>query len=325
LLFKYYRQFGYEYALEFGENVQVWLNAIPELKKDEQEFINYRRATLDDVDTILEIDLAQLENSHITIPLAKEWLISQINDYDDSKNNENQPVLRHVLMFEDASDNTVGYAVIPTLDDGLSFRAYVGVYSMGFIRGIDTKTALSSAMRQIVQFAKTTVDEEKFTRYKSLAFYLSQWHPVVEAIHPEMRSFINIAFEGSHYYVRVPDLTKFVQHILPALNRRLEQSSTHHNYTGVVKISNYTPRYPGFELKIENGIIVGVTEFTKSEQFRDKTIAYFPPYSFLQVLFGMRSIQELKHIVPDVVMEHDSKLLLDVIFPKRKSIIPHLM
>jgi hypothetical protein len=146
---------------------------------------------------------------------------------------------------------------------------------------------------------------------------MPQWHPVVEAIPSFMRSFAKVHFEDPCYYVRVPSLVKFIQHILPALNRRLEQSNTHNTYSGVVKISNFTPRYPGVELKFEKGVIVDVLQFIKKD--------HFPPYTFLKVLFGNKSIAEMKSFMPDVVMEDDVQNVLNVVFPKRKAIVPHLM
>ncbi|KAI9285995.1 hypothetical protein BC943DRAFT_336794 [Umbelopsis sp. AD052] len=321
----YYRQFGYEYALEFGERSKVWLSAVPALKEGEQEFIKYRRATLDDIDTIQEIDLAQVDSSAVYIPLSKEWLASQINDHHQKSENPAHVVLRDVLMLEDAQDNSVGYVVVSNLDAAMTETESLGVYNMGLKRGIDTKTALFSTMRQLIHFAKSTYEQERVSNVKSLAWYMSQWHPVAEAIPPTMRNLAQLRHEALAYYVRVPDLTKFLQHILPALNRRLEQSLTHNNYTGVVRISQYTPRYPGVELKLEKGVIVEVTQYIKKDQARDPSVAFFPPHTFLQVLFGKRSIEELMSFLPDVFMELDVKEVLDVIFPKKKSVLAHLM
>lgn len=280
---------------------------------------------MDDIDVIQEIDVAQREGGVVYIPLSKEWLKTQITDRPRKVDEPDHVVLRDVLILQDSGDNTVGYVVIQSLDSAMSVKESIGVYSIGFIRSIDIRTALFSTMRQLVEFARSTLDQEKFATIKSLSWYMSQWHPVVEAIPPTMRNFAQIKFESVSYYVRVPDLVKFIQHILPALNRRLEQSLTHNNYTGVVKISNYTPRYPGVELKIEKGVIVGITEFIKKDQLKDDTVAYFPPHSFLQALFGKRSIKELISFMPDVYMDFEIQDVLEVIFPKKKSILSHLM
>lgn len=232
---------------------------------------------------------------------------------------------RHTLIFEDGGGNAVGYAVLTKFDIDPRNTGNIGVYSMGIAPGAATTEVLLSAMRNILAYVKNNVDEKRFAEFTSLAWHMSQWHPVVEAIPAPMRAFAKIHFEDPCYYVRVPDLVKFVQHILPSLNRRLEQSYTHKTYSGTVKVSNYTPRYPGFELKIDKGVIVSVSQFVKRTQAKEADVAYFPPYSFLQVLFGRKSIAELMDFLPDVVMEEEIEKVLNVIFPKRTSIVPHLM
>jgi hypothetical protein len=322
---QYYRQFGYEYAIEFGERSKVWLSSIPQLKKDEEEPVKYRVATMDDIETIQEIDKAQQHDCAIFLPLTREWLASQISYGPVSADDKEQYGLRHSLIFEDAGGHPVAYAIIRKFDKDLNNTGNIGVYSMGLAAGVDTQAVLISAMRTIVNFVRSNVDEKRFAEFTSLAWHMPQWHPVVEAIPSFMRSFAKVHFEDPCYYVRVPSLVKFIQHILPALNRRLEQSNTHNTYSGVVKISNFTPRYPGVELKFEKGVIVDVLQFIKKDQVKDPTVAYFPPYTFLKVLFGNKSIAEMKSFMPDVVMEDDVQNVLNVVFPKRKAIVPHLM
>jgi hypothetical protein len=52
--------------------------------------------------------------------------------------------------------------------------------------------------------------------------------------------------------------------------------------------------------------------------------AYFPDQSFLQLLFGYRSVDEIRHIRPDCLLERDSHeagILLNVLFPTRPSTV----
>ena len=45
----------------------------------------------------------------------------------------------------------------------------------------------------------------------------------------------------------------------------------------------------------------------------------FPPLVFLQVLFGYRSLHELRSLYPDVWAEGEAAPVLDALFPKRQS------
>jgi hypothetical protein len=47
--------------------------------------------------------------------------------------------------------------------------------------------------------------------------------------------------------------------------------------------------------------------------------AGFPPGVFLQLLFGRRTLAELRHILPDVWATPEAEVLLDILFPRRPS------
>lgn len=308
----------------FGDRCKVMFSSIPTLKKDEEEPLKHRRATLDDVDTILDIDKQQQNGASLYYPLARDWVISQITDYHELQENPDHLFARHTIMFEDANGNVVGYALVQKFDGETG--GHLGVYNMGLINCTVNKKALMSSLRNIVAFAKSQVkDADLWATANALTFYSSQWHPTVEALPTDMRLFCRIPYEGTHYYVRVPNLAAFIKHILPALNLRLKQSLTHSKYSGTFRVSNYTPRYPGFELKIENGVIVEVNTYIKADQQKDETIAYYPPYVFLQSLFGNQSVAELRCVLPDVYMTADVEEVVNVLFPKTKQIMAHLM
>ncbi|KAG2176500.1 hypothetical protein INT43_005740 [Umbelopsis isabellina] len=320
----YYRQFGYEYALAFGERSKVMFSSIPFLKEDEEEPLKHRRATLDDVDTIIDLDKMHQNGASVHYPLARDYVISQITDYHELQENPDHLFARHTIMFEDANDNIVGYAMVNKFDADKA--GLLGVYHMGLVDCTINKKAFMSSLRNIVAFGKSQVqDDELWAKANALAFYCSQWHPTVEALPSDMRLQCKIPYEGTHYYVRVPNLAAFIKHILPALNQRLKKSLTHKKYSGTIRVSNYTPRYPGFELKIERGVIVEVNSYIKADQQRDETVAYYPPYAFLQSLFGSQSIEELRSVLPDVYMTAEVKEVLDILFPKTKQIMAHLM
>lgn len=286
--------------------------------------MKYRLATLDDVPLILEFDNAQQNGCAVFIPMPEAWISSHIKDMLRKDSDDNHIVRRHVLMFEDTAGNVVGHCVVVSFDDELS-ESVIGIYHIGFAPDVDIPNLLFSAMRNVIAFARSQVDDERFSKFTSLGWHVSRWHPVAEAIPSNLRTVAKLAYEEQSYYVRVPDLCAFVQHILPALNRRLEQSLLYETYTGTIRVSNYTPRSPGFELEIENGVIIKVSQYIKRDQMEDPKVAYFPPQTFLQVLFGRSSISDLHSVLPDVHMEEDIERLLSVLFPKRTSIIHHYM
>jgi hypothetical protein len=115
------------------------------------------------------------------------------------------------------------------------------------------------------------------------------------------------------WYIRVPDLTRFVQQVAPALEHRLA-SSAQAGYTGELAIDFYRS---GLRLAFESGNLV-VVERWQRPLWGESKIG-FPPLVFQQLLFGYRSLHELRCLYPDVWAEGDAASVLHALFPKRQS------
>jgi hypothetical protein len=289
------------------------------------EPLTYRHARMDDIDKILDFDKARNQGCAVFLPMSRAWITAQLKEFATKSVDESYFLTRQVLMFEDSGGKTVGFFIIWGLEDEMC-DDIISVYHMGFAPEIDIPAVILSAMRNAIAFVKTQVDETRFARFTSIGWHMSQWHPVAQAVPSHMRIPATMPYdEDFAYYVRVTDLHAFLQHILPALNRRLKESPLHSNHTGSVRLSNYSAKFPGFELEIKNGEICKVSGFVKRDQTHDPDLACFPPHTFLQILFGRKSIDDLKYIFPDVAMSEEIQKLLDVLFPKKISIIHHYM
>ena len=114
--------------------------------------------------------------------------------------------------------------------------------------------------------------------------------------------------------MRVPDLPEFLSRIAPVLEQRLA-ASVAAGYTGELEVSFYGS---GLRLELERGLLGGVEEWNpKAEEYGD---AAFPDLTFLQLLFGHRSLEELDLAFADCSPgEGDTRVLLGVLFPRRPS------
>ena len=116
------------------------------------------------------------------------------------------------------------------------------------------------------------------------------------------------------WYVRVPDLPRFVRHIAPQLERRLADSVAA-GHTGELKLNFY--RY-GVRLKFEQGRLESVDTWQPSSE--DESNPSFPNLTFLQLLFGYRSLDELRQAYVDVQYGNDTaRVLLNALFPRQAS------
>jgi hypothetical protein len=68
-----------------------------------------------------------------------------------------------------------------------------------------------------------------------IQFSLGRAHPVYDALGPDLAATYDPLYA---WYVRVPDLSRFVQRVAPALERRLSRSVME-GYTGELRIEFY--------------------------------------------------------------------------------------
>ena len=121
------------------------------------------------------------------------------------------------------------------------------------------------------------------------------------------------------WYIRVPDLPTFLKLIAPALERRLADSEAV-GYTGELKIDFYRG---GLRMIFEQGQLMTVENWVVPV-FESNAGAGFPALVFLQIMFGHRSIDELRHAFPDVWVSDETGYLLKVLFPARPSFVASL-
>ncbi len=145
--------------------------------------------------------------------------------------------------------------------------------------------------------------------FEIISFDLGETHPVYDTISDRLPRV------GKPYawYIRVPDLLVFVRHIASALEQRLA-GSAQAGYTGDMKVSFFRS---GLLFKFQEGSIS--VEGWKPEHIEEGDAA-FPDLTFLQLLFGYRSLEELQYAFPDCSANTDeARALLPVLFPRKNS------
>jgi hypothetical protein len=121
---------------------------------------------------------------------------------------------------------------------------------------------------------------------------------------------------GSYaWYIRVPDLPSFLNRIKPVLEKRLADSVAR-SYRREIKISFYRS---GLRLVLEHDEITTIEPWKPNPHPDDGNIA-FPNLTFLQMVFGYRSYEELHFAFPDCWCDDDEvSVLLTAMFPKKAS------
>ncbi|NMD32294.1 MAG: hypothetical protein GYA80_11315 [Chloroflexi bacterium] len=115
------------------------------------------------------------------------------------------------------------------------------------------------------------------------------------------------------WYIRVADLPAFLMHIRPALEARLAKSALC-GFSGSIKLTYYQKQ--GQEWTFENGKLTGIKAI---DLIWSKADCAFPGLTILQLVFGYRSLKELRYAHADCWAGERSSQLLNALFPRCPS------
>ena len=128
-------------------------------------------------------------------------------------------------------------------------------------------------------------------------------------------------------YARIPDLAAFLHAVGPALERRLA-ASTLAGHTGTLTLSNYRE---GVRLVFAEGRLTEAEpwplardvvgqEFGQPSRTHGGPWRMFPGLTWLQLILGYRSLDQLQDAFPDcIVRGGEPRALLNTLFPRTPS------
>jgi hypothetical protein len=266
----------------------------------EEEPYRIRLATESDLAFIAGLYEHAIQRSMIACPRTPEIFKYELDG--QSENNADHYIF---FMIEDPSGEPVGYfqhsncigrtgvsAVWYELKPGVSWLAV-------------TPTVVRHLWAKGQEYALR--DGKTCT---SFGFILGAEHPAYQALGRSLPS----VHPPYAWYLRVPDLPGFVNHIKSVLEKRIAESIAA-GTSREIKLSFYRD---GLRLVLENGRLVAIESWKPSPE--DEGAAAFPGLTFLQVLFGYRSFDELKYAFADCGCDNDEvRTLIDILFPKKYS------
>jgi hypothetical protein len=140
---------------------------------------------------------------------------------------------------------------------------------------------------------------------------LGQQHPAYEALGTNVLPGWRDPYA---FYLRVADLPAFMRHVAPALEKRLAESIAT-GFSGELKLSFYRD---GLRLVFEKGTLKAADAW--KPKANEEGSAAFPGLTFLQLLFGYRSFQELEQAFADCYWDDwKARTVINILFPKRLS------
>jgi hypothetical protein len=293
----YYRQFGYEMALDLDGRRFGYEAQLPQLKKDETEPYKIRPALESDLPFLVKLYDQTKARSMIACERTPELFRYELTAH------KNHCWLNCIL--EDTAGEQVGFLRHPAYNHQGSMAA--SRYEL--IPGTSWLAVTPSVVRFLwakgQEYAKRDGGE-----CTSFGFVLGASHPAYEALGDRLPTI----HQPYAWYLRVPDLCGFLNHIRPVLDTRLAGSMAA-NHSREVRISLYRT---GLRILIEHGKIIAIDSWKPAP--KNEGNAAFPGLTFLQLLFGYRSFEELKYAFADCGCDsEDVRALLNILFPKKLS------
>jgi hypothetical protein len=296
----YYRLFGYEMALDLAGRRFGYEPHVPKLNDGESEPYPIRPATEADLPFMLELYERAIQRHAIACVRT-----SEIFKYELTGQSEHNANRSEACVIEDRSGERVGYFQHP------HWLGMTGVSALWYELkpGVSWLEVTPGVVRHLwnkgQEYAKR--DGKPCT---SFGFMLGSQHPVYEALGQSLPN----QRHPYAWYLRVPDLPRFLNHIRPALERRLAESIAV-GHSREIKISFYQR---GLRLVIERGRLTTIEPWKPTPE--DGGVIAFPGLTFLQMLFGYRSYDELHHSFADCWCDSEEvRVLMNIFFPKKLS------
>ena len=304
----YYRRFGYEMAVYMGEGRRVYVQDLPGRPSSGHEgqgsprSYHLRPATASDARFL----------SHLDNRSRGRYLLTSSRDeglwrYEVAGRDPESDESLEVRIVENAAGEPAGYVChTRALRDG---TLEVDGYELA--NGVSWLEVTPFVLSGLAEIGHKYASDEK--KLASLTFALGEHHPLYDAI-PEPPLYRLDRNDHYAFYVRVPDLPEFLRHVGPVLERRLEASVAAW-HTGEIKVSFYGG---GFRLDLERGRLSAVEHWSPTVE--EEGNAAFPDLTFLQLLFGHRSLEELDRAFADCSPgKGNVRVLLGALFPRRPS------
>lgn len=300
----YYRQFGYEMCISLGGGRYGYNSHLPKLGDDEGESYRVRPAGVDDLGFIDQLYRQSNEQRYL-LYCQRDNVLWHHELNGKSANNINRSELRAIVVND---GECVGY---------LTHNPYIwGTHMVATAYEIKPGISWAAVTPSVIRYLSKTGENyaNKGTvgvECSGFGFRMGIEHPVYEVLQdtlPRVR-------KPYAWFVRLPDIADFIQHITTALEKRLE-SSPYTGHTGELRLTFYRS---GLKISFEGGQLTAAEPWQPTP-FGHSGDAAFPELSFLQLLFGYRSLDELDYAFADCWTDNEQTAgILNVLFPKKVS------
>jgi hypothetical protein len=276
----YYKQFGYEYALDAWGGRATARTALSGVlaKKDSTPPLTARNASREDVTFIAETELISRRRLFVTAARDSKIFESELFGRRDAS------MVFYRTRILEQNGVPVGYYEYGTTTK----RDKIDVNALEINAAVNWLDATSSMLVDLKSLADA-IETADGGKCEKIEFGFGSEHPAFKLFDSQFGS------EKKPYawFVRVPDIAALVSHISSVIEARLAASDLH-GWSGDLKISFYRS---GLEMNFDAGKLTAVKNTGPIE--RDEAQAHYPDLTFTKALFGQYSFTQLRDMLND--------------------------
>lgn len=303
----YYRQFGYEYALDLGGWRAVFTSAIPPLAEGATEPYVLRPATVAEIPQVLALYDQDRATREVSTPLSAEYLrwVMEGQSFASGEGWDTQLIVR-----AGEPEKSLGYLFSRRHRWGND----MAIVALHIAPGTPLPNVLPSVLRALAaQGPKLYTPNTKTPPFDRLLLGLGRTHAVYDALGIQLAPLYEPPYA---WYIRVRDVPALLRYLAPVLEARLAASPAA-GLSDELRLDFYRG---GLRLVFEQGRMQLAEPWNvRAVPYGPRPTAAFPPLVFLQLLFGRRSLAELRDAFPDVRADNNTRLALEAMFPARIS------
>ena len=309
----FYRQFGYELALERGGGPRFALTDVEPPAAGTPPPFRVRPMRPDDLAFAAGLDAQARTRYLVTVPRDERlWR------YELSGHSPGSGTRLELCVIETTAGEPVGIlGHIPALWNRAVALSHYEVRS-----GVSWWATWPAVLAYLTTTGQTYAARDPKARFTQLQlWHMGSAHPLYQALRFTDR------WRPWAFYTRIDDLAAFCGAAAPTLERRLDASPLG-GHTGDLTLSTYRG---GVRLTFAGGRLTAATPWRPSldvvgQEFGEpstdprRPMALFPGLTLHQLLLGYRSLDDLQGAFPDcMVRQGEARALLDALFPKTPS------
>lgn len=277
----FYRQFGYQYAVELDYMTKIEVNRLPT-----NSGLTRRPFKTEDIQVAKSL-LERIQRRYMVHSVRTHdiWLMQEetgtygAEPFQGTVLQEGDEVVAYYRAWVDRGENTLLIKELAQRDEQITPKIAAAIKEEAEKQGLEKiKTKLSH--------------EDAFSKY-----------------------LIGLGAEKNKPYawqVKILDLKGFLRKLAPVLERRLKNSE----FKGLTKMLQMNFWKYSLELRFEDGKLVSIEESSEP-----KRILGMNPYASIQLFLGYRSREELEHMYPDFYIRGGNGELIDILFPRSPGYI----